>query len=151
MREIRTVPPLVFAIETFEKNLILLSKKYNRNLVNHMKLSTARDFRINAAAIAQPQESQETDMNSENISIHNGTTDENDCDQDDCVSEMSAISNRSVTNHNNDENSLHESIQNENVERESIAENVEDNEAMEVDCHIESAQNMLKRKQSIKC
>uniref|UniRef100_W5NBC0 FA complementation group I n=1 Tax=Lepisosteus oculatus TaxID=7918 RepID=W5NBC0_LEPOC len=63
LRETKAIPNLVFSIEQYEKFLILLSKKSKVNLMQYMKLSTSRDFRINAAtldAALQEQEEQES-------------------------------------------------------------------------------------------
>ncbi|KFM60270.1 Fanconi anemia group I protein-like protein, partial [Stegodyphus mimosarum] len=70
VREVKTIPALVFEIETYEKNLIILSKKFKKNLVSHMKLSTARDFRINAAAITMvPEQDEDAEIvNEESVS-----------------------------------------------------------------------------------
>lgn len=46
LRESRAIPNLIFAIEQYEKFLIRLSKKSKVNLMQHMKLSTSRDFKI---------------------------------------------------------------------------------------------------------
>ncbi|XP_052016219.1 Fanconi anemia group I protein isoform X1 [Apodemus sylvaticus] len=46
LRETKPIPNLVFAIEQYEKFLIQLSKKCKVNLMQHMKLSTSRDFKI---------------------------------------------------------------------------------------------------------
>uniref|UniRef100_A0A673TR06 FA complementation group I n=1 Tax=Suricata suricatta TaxID=37032 RepID=A0A673TR06_SURSU len=46
LRETRPIPNLIFAIEQYEKFLIHLSKKSKVNLMQHMKLSTSRDFKI---------------------------------------------------------------------------------------------------------
>lgn len=70
VQDVKTIPSLVFEIESYEKNLIILSKKYKKDLTNKMKLSTARDFRINAAVISTVLEQQEND------SIADTTTDE---------------------------------------------------------------------------
>ncbi|XP_061077487.1 Fanconi anemia group I protein [Conger conger] len=51
LRESRTIPSLIFSIEQYEKFLILLSKKSKVNLMQYMKLSTSRDFRINGTAL----------------------------------------------------------------------------------------------------
>ncbi|GBN35760.1 Fanconi anemia group I, partial [Araneus ventricosus] len=147
MREIRTVPPLVFAIETFEKNLILLSKKYKRNLVNHMKLSTARDFRINAAVITQPEQSQETEANSEVASV-NGTANDENSDHDEIVDEdsLSDRPDNEVLNKSVQKTSIaNSSIYNSTVSNSSVRdEPVIENEAMETDCVEQPAQNVLK-------
>ncbi|XP_048418607.2 Fanconi anemia group I protein isoform X2 [Stegostoma tigrinum] len=62
LRETKPIPNLVFAIEQYEKFLIHLTKKSKVNLMQYMKLSTSRDFRINAAtldAALQEQEAEE--------------------------------------------------------------------------------------------
>ncbi|EHB18452.1 Fanconi anemia group I protein [Heterocephalus glaber] len=46
LRETKPIPNLIFAIEQYEKFLIQLSKKSKVNLMQHMKLSTSRDFKI---------------------------------------------------------------------------------------------------------
>uniref|UniRef100_A0A668AYJ9 FA complementation group I n=1 Tax=Myripristis murdjan TaxID=586833 RepID=A0A668AYJ9_9TELE len=51
LRETKAIPNLIFSIEQYEKFLITLSKKSKVNLMQYMKLSTSRDFRINAASL----------------------------------------------------------------------------------------------------
>ncbi|XP_034032707.1 Fanconi anemia group I protein isoform X2 [Thalassophryne amazonica] len=51
LRETKTIPNLIFSIEQYEKYLIALSKKSKVKLMQYMKLSTSRDFRINAATL----------------------------------------------------------------------------------------------------
>ncbi|KAI1904108.1 hypothetical protein AGOR_G00002290 [Albula goreensis] len=51
LRESKSIPNLIFNIEQYEKFLILLSKKSKVNLMQYMKLSTSRDFRINGATL----------------------------------------------------------------------------------------------------
>uniref|UniRef100_A0A452TLJ8 FA complementation group I n=1 Tax=Ursus maritimus TaxID=29073 RepID=A0A452TLJ8_URSMA len=46
LRETKPIPNLIFAIEQYEKFLIHLSKKSKVNLMQHMRLSTSRDFKI---------------------------------------------------------------------------------------------------------
>ncbi|XP_036787922.2 Fanconi anemia group I protein [Manis pentadactyla] len=46
LRETKPIPNLIFAIEQYEKFLIHLSKRSKVNLMQHMKLSTSRDFKI---------------------------------------------------------------------------------------------------------
>ncbi|KAI9280231.1 FANCI solenoid 4-domain-containing protein [Umbelopsis sp. AD052] len=46
IRESKLVPNLIYVVEQFEGNLIKLSKKSKVNLMQNMKRSTARDFRI---------------------------------------------------------------------------------------------------------
>uniref|UniRef100_A0A665VLZ7 FA complementation group I n=1 Tax=Echeneis naucrates TaxID=173247 RepID=A0A665VLZ7_ECHNA len=70
LRETKAIPDLIFSIEQYEKYLITLSKKSKVNLMQYMKLSTSRDFRINAATLdaalqdqdnQQPTESQDAE------------------------------------------------------------------------------------------
>ncbi|NWI19188.1 FANCI protein, partial [Crypturellus soui] len=51
LRETKPIPNLIFAIEQYEKFLIHLSKKSKVNLMQYMKLSTSRDFRINTSLL----------------------------------------------------------------------------------------------------
>ncbi|KAM7414315.1 hypothetical protein PAMA_019233 [Pampus argenteus] len=64
LRETKAIPNLIFSIEQYEKYLITLSKKSKVNLMQYMKLSTSRDFRINTAtldaALQEQDDSQET-------------------------------------------------------------------------------------------
>uniref|UniRef100_A0A3Q2CH73 FA complementation group I n=1 Tax=Cyprinodon variegatus TaxID=28743 RepID=A0A3Q2CH73_CYPVA len=67
LRETKAIPNLIFSIEQYEKYLITLSKKSKVNLMQYMKLSTSRDFRINAATLdaalqeqEEPEETQES-------------------------------------------------------------------------------------------
>ncbi|XP_053437640.1 Fanconi anemia group I protein [Nycticebus coucang] len=46
LRETKPIPNLIFAIEQYEKYLIHLSKRSRVNLMQHIKLSTSRDFKI---------------------------------------------------------------------------------------------------------
>ncbi|XP_030045550.1 Fanconi anemia group I protein [Microcaecilia unicolor] len=67
LRETKPIPNLIFAIEQYEKFLIQLSKKSKVNLMQYMKLSTSRDFRINVATLdAALQEQEAEDENTEN-------------------------------------------------------------------------------------
>ncbi|KAM8861255.1 Fanconi anemia group I protein [Synchiropus picturatus] len=63
LRETKAIPNLIFSIEQYEKYLIALSKKSKVNLMQYMKLSTSRDFRINVAtldaALQEQDQSQE--------------------------------------------------------------------------------------------
>jgi len=61
MKEVKSVPNLIYAMEQYERYLIQLSKKSKINLMEHFKRSTARDFRINGATLeaALRQESSE--------------------------------------------------------------------------------------------
>ncbi|KAK3558477.1 hypothetical protein QTP86_018127 [Hemibagrus guttatus] len=66
LRDSKPIPTLIFNIEQYEKFLIVLSKKSKVNLMQYMKLSTSRDFRINTATLEaalqeQQHDSQQTD------------------------------------------------------------------------------------------
>ncbi|KAM4619355.1 Fanconi anemia group I protein [Polymixia lowei] len=69
LRETKAIPNLIFSIEQYEKYLIALSKKSKVNLMQYMKLSTSRDFRINAAtleaALQEQDDSQQTTVSQE--------------------------------------------------------------------------------------
>ncbi|XP_053575332.1 Fanconi anemia group I protein [Bombina bombina] len=65
LRETKPIPNLIFAIEQYEKFLIHLSKKSKVNLMQYMKLSTSRDFRINAATLDAALEEKESDEENE--------------------------------------------------------------------------------------
>ncbi|TRY87249.1 hypothetical protein DNTS_031752 [Danionella cerebrum] len=61
LRETKAIPNLIFNVEQYEKFLILLSKKSKVNLMQYMKLSTSRDFRINTATLDAALQEQEVD------------------------------------------------------------------------------------------
>ncbi|XP_035379420.1 Fanconi anemia group I protein [Electrophorus electricus] len=61
LRATKAIPTLIFNIEQYEKFLILLSKKSKVNLMQYMKLSTSRDFRINAATLEAALQEQQQD------------------------------------------------------------------------------------------
>ncbi|XP_074533359.1 Fanconi anemia group I protein isoform X1 [Halichoeres trimaculatus] len=61
LRETKAIPNLIFSIEQYEKFLITLSKKSKVNLMQYMKLSTSRDFRINAATLDAALQEQDSD------------------------------------------------------------------------------------------
>ncbi|KAF7660465.1 hypothetical protein LDENG_00280970 [Lucifuga dentata] len=69
LRDTRAIPNLIFSIEQYEKYLITLSKKSKVNLMQYMKLSTSRDFRINTAtldaALQEQDDSQQTTASQE--------------------------------------------------------------------------------------
>ncbi|XP_053128131.1 Fanconi anemia group I protein isoform X2 [Hemicordylus capensis] len=66
LRETKPIPNLVFAIEQYENFLIHLSKKSKVNLMQYMKLSTSRDFRINMSTLENAlQEQNVEDVESE--------------------------------------------------------------------------------------
>ncbi|KAM4677003.1 Fanconi anemia group I protein [Discoglossus pictus] len=65
LRETKPIPNLIFAIEQYEKFLIHLSKKSKVNLMQYMKLSTSRDFRINAATLDAALQEKDTGVENE--------------------------------------------------------------------------------------
>ncbi|KAL7980131.1 hypothetical protein Chor_001399 [Crotalus horridus] len=70
LRETKPIPNLVFAIEQYENFLIHLSKKAKVNLMQYMKLSASRDFRINVSTIEnvlQEQNAEEDPDHNESI------------------------------------------------------------------------------------
>ncbi|KAM9311358.1 Fanconi anemia group I protein [Gastrophryne carolinensis] len=74
LRDTKPIPNLIFAIEKYEEFLIKLSKKSKVNLMQYMKLSTSRDFRINAATLdAALQEKASEDEENEGDQTQSGT------------------------------------------------------------------------------
>ncbi|CAO3673883.1 unnamed protein product [Umbelopsis ramanniana] len=59
LRESKLVPNLIYVVEQFEGNLIKLSKKSKVNLMQNMKRSTARDFRIRVDCLPVPSSDEE--------------------------------------------------------------------------------------------
>lgn len=57
-KQVKVIPNLIFAIESFEKFLVQLSQKSKINLMEHVKPSVARDFRINGAVVRAALEEQ---------------------------------------------------------------------------------------------
>ncbi|XP_020616716.1 Fanconi anemia group I protein-like [Orbicella faveolata] len=80
MKEVKSVPNLIYAIEQYERYLIQLSKKSKINLMEHFKRSTARDFRINGATLEAALRQESSDEEEEH-------DDENDDQQDENKSE----------------------------------------------------------------
>ncbi|KAI9499698.1 FANCI solenoid 4-domain-containing protein [Zychaea mexicana] len=57
LRESKMIPKLIFEVEEFERHLIQLTRRSNKDLMQHMKRSTSRDFKINLNSIeAEPRE-----------------------------------------------------------------------------------------------
>lgn len=74
LRETKPIPNLIFAIEKYEEFLIKLSKKSKVNLMQYIKLSTSRDFRINAATLDEAlQEKGSEDEENEPDNMQSGT------------------------------------------------------------------------------
>ncbi|XP_056242985.1 Fanconi anemia group I protein isoform X1 [Seriola aureovittata] len=71
LRETKAIPDLIFSIEQYEKYLITLSKKSKVNLMQYMKLSTSRDFRINAATLDAALQEQDDSQEASSISYCN--------------------------------------------------------------------------------
>ncbi|CAB3981776.1 Fanconi anemia group I -like [Paramuricea clavata] len=63
LKELKSVPNLIYAVEQYERYLIQLTKKSKINFMEHFKRSTSRDFRINCATLdaALREESSEED------------------------------------------------------------------------------------------
>ncbi|XP_070619037.1 Fanconi anemia group I protein [Erythrolamprus reginae] len=61
LRETKPIPNLVFAIEQYENFLIRLSKKSKVNLMQYMKLSASRDFRINVSTVENALQEQDAE------------------------------------------------------------------------------------------
>ncbi|XP_076972357.1 Fanconi anemia group I protein-like [Tamandua tetradactyla] len=72
LRETKPIPNLIFAIEQYEKFLIHLSKKSKVNLMQHMKLSTSRDFKIKGNILDMVLQEDEEDENEEGIAAEHG-------------------------------------------------------------------------------
>ncbi len=64
MKETRAIPSLVYAIEKCEQLLIKLSKMSKVDLMEHIKLSTSRDFRINTRVVQEVTEQASSDEES---------------------------------------------------------------------------------------
>ncbi|KAB1257455.1 Fanconi anemia group I protein, partial [Camelus dromedarius] len=65
LRETKPIPNLIFAIEQYEKFLIHLSKRSKVNLMQHIKLSTSRDFKIKGNILDVVLREDEEDENEE--------------------------------------------------------------------------------------
>ncbi|KAM6304685.1 Fanconi anemia group I protein [Podargus strigoides] len=82
LRETKTIPNLIFAIEQYEKFLIHLSKKSKVNLMQYMKLSTSRDFHINTAILDRILQEHNTEVaenepENQRSTAEHSSTDEN--------------------------------------------------------------------------
>ncbi|KAM6309128.1 Fanconi anemia group I protein [Aegotheles albertisi] len=83
LRDTKPIPNLVFAVEQYEKFLIHLSKKSKVNLMQYMKLSTSRDFRINASMLDSALQEQNTeDAENEPDNDQNSTAEHTDENQE---------------------------------------------------------------------
>ncbi|NXK03878.1 FANCI protein, partial [Herpetotheres cachinnans] len=83
LRETKPIPNLIFAIEQYEKFLIHLSKKSKVNLMQYMKLSTSRDFRINASMLDSAlQERNTRDAENEPDNDQSSTAEQTDENQE---------------------------------------------------------------------
>lgn len=75
LRETKPIPNLIFAIEQYEKFLIQLSKRSKVNLMQHMKLSTSRDFKIKGNIldmVLREDEDEEDEHDEDTASEHEG-------------------------------------------------------------------------------
>ncbi|NXN91847.1 FANCI protein, partial [Rhinopomastus cyanomelas] len=83
LRDTKPIPNLIFAIEQYEKFLIHLSKKSKVNLMQYMKLSSSRDFRINASMLDSAlQEHNPEDAENEPDSNQGSTAEQTDENQE---------------------------------------------------------------------
>ncbi|XP_046850469.1 Fanconi anemia group I protein-like isoform X2 [Xenia sp. Carnegie-2017] len=71
LKEMRSVPNLIYSLEQYERYLIQLSKKSKVNLMDHFKRSTARDFRINGATLDAALREESTDEEEEDTGKEN--------------------------------------------------------------------------------
>lgn len=55
------IPNLIFVVEQFERHLIQLSRKSKVDLMQNMKRSTSRDFKINIQYLTKQEDSDEDD------------------------------------------------------------------------------------------
>lgn len=82
LHETKVIPQLIYAIEQYEHHLIQLTKKSKVNLMEHIKLATSRDFRINITTVqaaleneTQSDDSEDTEnTNPEAENIENSTS-----------------------------------------------------------------------------
>ncbi|XP_059861423.1 Fanconi anemia group I protein isoform X1 [Delphinus delphis] len=72
LRETKPIPNLIFAIEQYEKFLIHLSKRSKVNLMQHIKLSTSRDFKIKGNILDMVLQEDEDDDEEGTASEHEG-------------------------------------------------------------------------------
>lgn len=66
-QDLKIIPSLVFEIESFEKNLIIISNKYKKDLTNKMKASLSRDFRLNVSMLATAMQEKEDDSTADTL------------------------------------------------------------------------------------
>ena len=69
LKEMKSVPNLIYAVEQYERYLIQLTKKSKINFMENFKRSTSRDFRINCAtldAALREESSEDEDTTKEN-------------------------------------------------------------------------------------
>ncbi|KAK3697034.1 hypothetical protein QZH41_012504 [Actinostola sp. cb2023] len=71
MKEMKSMPNLIYAIEQYEKFLIQLTKKSKIDLMQHFKRSTARDFRINGATLEAALREELSEEDDEVFILHN--------------------------------------------------------------------------------
>ena len=79
LKQTRIIPNLIFKIEAFEKDLIKLTAKYKvNNLLQELKLSTARDFRVMKVVPTETEadEQEEEQLPDEDESGSDGDDDE---------------------------------------------------------------------------
>jgi len=80
MKESRSIPNLIYSIEQYERYLILLSKRSKIDLMENMKRSTSRDFRINAASLEAALQELSDEEGADESSVHENSRTRNDGD-----------------------------------------------------------------------
>ena len=61
LRDSKMIPKLIYEVEEFERQLIQLTRKSNKDLMQYMKRSTARDFKINLDVLVSNTTEQQED------------------------------------------------------------------------------------------
>lgn len=89
MKESKLIPAMICSIEQYEIHLITLTRKSKVNLMQSMKLSTSRDFRIAPAAIMEALQKDDADPNDETEVEINGDDVDNDDQNEDNAGEAS--------------------------------------------------------------
>lgn len=77
VRESRMIPNLIFAVEQFERHLIQLSRKSKVDMMQYMKRSTSRDFKIKLDMF-QPEEHEEEENEKRNRPYHQANNEDRD-------------------------------------------------------------------------
>ncbi|XP_071547924.1 Fanconi anemia group I protein [Panulirus ornatus] len=98
IKESKLIPSLIFAVEQYEKHLIILSRKSKVNLMQAMKLSTTRDFRIMPVALMEVlQKEHEEEVDEERLSDEENAGVDEEVHHNDEAGEESLDNSRSKT------------------------------------------------------